>query len=123
VFHGGPYILLFDREIDCMDTAFVAKSYIDGSAPTDVEFVALQFQTDAEAFVAGVGSVEGDAPIAAYGLINEGGFELERGREGTLTITDVDEDYAWIEGSFEIAFTEGSVEGTFDSEYCRNMQP
>lgn len=127
VFHGGPYILIFDREIDCLDTWWVAKSYTDDKDPTedsDLPFNAIQLQAnDDDKFQVGTFSVAGDAPVSAYGLLNADAFVLERGREGQLTITEIDEKNEWIEGEFDVAFTEGEVTGVFRTAFCRNMEP
>jgi hypothetical protein len=122
VYHGGPFLFFFDRDFDCIDTAFISRSYIDGEPPLDTPFVALQFGIDGEGpYVPSTYSVEGDSPITTYGLDNTGGdFNLIRAREGTLTIESVSPNH--VEGSFDISFTEDHVSGTFRTEYCRNMQ-
>lgn len=119
---GGPFLLLFDRKVDCIDTAWVQQSYFDGADLSDVPFVALQFASSDDDFQVGTFSVEGDAPVTAFGLLNATDeFEVVRGREGALTITGADSE--WLEGSFEIGFTDGATSGDFRAEYCRNMQP
>jgi hypothetical protein len=124
LYHAGPYILLFDREIDCVDTAFVAAAYSEGTALSEDDFVALQFFTENEAFEAGTYSVEGDAVVSADGLVNlDQALDTHRGREGTLTIVETDAENQWIEGSFDVQFTDSGVSGEFRTAYCRNMQP
>lgn len=120
---GGPYLLLFDREVDCIDTAWVQQSYFDGIAPDGAPpFVALQFSSGSDEYTVGTSSVEGDAPVTAFGLLNASEpFEVVRGRTGALTITSADGE--WLEGSYEVGFTDGSTTGEFRAEFCRNMAP
>jgi hypothetical protein len=123
VWSGGPFIVLFDREIDCIDTAWVDKAYIDGVPPTDVPFVAVQFGND-DPWAVGTQSVEGQAAVTGWGMSNDGtDFELHRAREGTINIDGIDKNGQWIQGNFDITFAEGEVSGTFTSEFCRNLQP
>jgi len=121
VVHGGSYILIFDEKIDCLDLAWAEGSYQDGEAPSDLSFNALQFRTDDDAYTVGTFSVEGNGVVAAQGLLNTGDFYTERGRQGTVTIDEVAENDSTIVGSFSIEFSEGAVEGEFETEFCRNL--
>ena len=112
--------------IDCIDIAWVHKVYTDGQSPDDsLDFVALQLTYQAEAPSTGTFSVAGNATVGAQGLINtKGTFTLEKGRDGTLTVTDVDPNGAYVTGSLDtISFTTGTLSGTFTTEYCRNLVP
>lgn len=126
-FHGGPHIILFEEEVDCLNADFLQRAYDDGIPPTDLPFVALQFSAmDEDSYAPGTYVFEPNSPVRSYGLQNteEGSFVTYRGREGTLTITDMDEKKEqWIEGEFDVAFTDSEVHGTFRTEFCRNVQP
>lgn len=125
VYHGGPFIMLMDREVDCLDMSWVAKTYNESQAPTDINFLAMQFAFDDDEPSVGVFSVEGEAPIYASGLRLQGGvFELYRGRTGQLVVDDAghrrDDP---IVGSFQITFADQSaINGEFETEWCRNMR-
>ena len=124
IFHGEGYIVLFDREIDCLDVAWVDSSYIDGSRPTEKDLNGLQFfftDTNQQGGGIRVGtfSVSGDGVVSSRGLLNVETFTNPLGREGTLTVLDADANS--VSGGFDIQFSEGAVSGEFQSEYCRNL--
>ena len=124
VFHGDGFIVLFDREIDCLDVAWVDPTYIDGSRPTEIDVNALQFHfNDASQQGGGIRvgtfSVAGDGVVTSRGLLNVETFTNPLGREGTLTIDEADEDK--VRGGFTVQFSEGAVSGEFESEFCRNL--
>ncbi len=114
-FHSDAYILLFDREVDCADATFTTPVYTDGQRPTRAEFLAVQFYYET-AITASTMPVDGTSPLSAVGLINTDEFVHWRGREGTVTIEAAE--YAAVEGSFQIAFNEGEVTGTFATVPC-----
>lgn len=120
VFHGGPFVALFDREIDCIDTYWMEQAYNDAQSPAeDVDFVALQFVFTDPAQV-GTFSVAGASAVSGYGLVNEQGeFQLFRTRDGTLTLTEVTDDT--VVGEFQLELEQGQVNGEFESVWCRNM--
>jgi hypothetical protein len=120
--HGGPFIVLLDSEVDCIDLAWVDTNYQDGASPApDLSFAGVQFQF-AEAPLEGTFSVYGDSTVLTYGYDNNGeSFSVEGGRDGTLTIDEVSDDV--IVGSFDVTYVEGSATGTFETEYCRNLRP
>ena len=124
VFHGGPFLVFFDTEIDCLDMAWVEKAYNDAQSPTDMNVTGVQFAWEDEPTI-GTFSVAGDAAVGAFGLINQGGvFELYRGQEGTVTITEEGpaRDDPLI-GTFAVTFTDGSqLSGEFETEWCRNLR-
>jgi hypothetical protein len=123
VYSGGPYVLLFDRELDCLDAGFNERSYQEGSPLPGGEFVALQLHTGDEQFTPGSFTLAQNASVGAIGLINGEELQVERGREGTITFEEVDPGGQFVAGTIDIAFGEGSVSGSFRSEYCRNMVP
>lgn len=125
VYHGGPFLLFFDTAVDCIDLPWVAKTYDEGPAVAEnLDFVAIQFAADDDSFPTGTTSVAGDSLVAAFGLINNGEtLEVERGREGTITLDVVEPDR--LEGTFEVAWADSTtVRSTaFRSEYCVNIDP
>lgn len=132
VYNGGPNIVMFDRKVDCLDTFWVndsytgaAPPYLDSQGQGEMSFVGLQFSFVADDLTqVGTFSVAGESVVAAWGLVAEGAtWTPERGRDGTLTITDVDPGDAYVEGTFDVQFTAGQVTGEFRSEYCRNIDP
>jgi hypothetical protein len=121
--HGGPNILLFDTDVECIDTAWIERNYGD-AAPEGaaIDFTGLQFTFDGTDAIAGTFSVAGAAQVKAFGLAKQGDtWDAERGMDGVLTLASVDEDHA--EGTFDIAFSTGSLTGSFTTDYCRNIDP
>ncbi len=127
VYHGGPFIILADRKLDCIDVAWAEKHYnpegfADDSAAKDLDFVALQFTFADGVAQMGTFSLEDGDVVDSVGLVNlNSNFERHTGREGSLTITYVDG--ATIEGTYEVAFVDSSSAGEFQTEYCRNLTP
>ncbi len=124
VYHGGPFLVLFDRQVDCLDLAWVEKAYNQAQSPTELDFVGVQFAWEDEMNV-GTFSVAGDAAVNGYGYSNLGGvFEIFRAREGTITIEGIGparHDPAM--GSFAVTFADGSqLAGEFETEWCRNLR-
>ena len=122
VWHGGPFIVLFDRPVDCLDVYWVEQNYFEGISPSEgLDYVAVQFAFDDGEPSVGTFSVYGDAAAGAMGLINDGNyFELMQGRDGTITISEVTEDS--VIGEFDISFDTGALTGNFESLYCRNLK-
>lgn len=125
VFHSDEFIVIFDREIDCLDLAWVEANYQPGQSPVDnLDFVGLQFYFKDELDI-GTYSVAGDAPVDSFGYSNIGGlFETYRASEGTITIESLGpaRDDPTI-GNFGVTFKDGSkLAGEFETEWCRNLR-
>jgi hypothetical protein len=127
VYHGGPFIVLADRKMDCIDVAWAEKHYnpdgfAEDSPAAELDFVVLQFAFgDGAAQVGTFSLLDGDV-VDSVGLVNlEGNFERHTGREGSLSISYVDG--ATVVGSYEVAFLDSSSSGEFETEYCRNLTP
>ena len=120
---GGPFILLFEKEMDCKDTYWAARSYIDDISPSDdLSYRALQFTFDADEISVGTFSVYGDAAVSTFGLTNDGpDFELYRGRDGQLTIDTASPDE--VSGSFSVELDNGTLSGEIYADYCTNLKP
>jgi len=125
VMHGGPYLILFDRTVECLDMAWVNKVYSESEPPASFDFVALEFANVDDGWWVANFSLGGGAGVSALGLMLEDDeFEWIRGREGTLNITEVgDREQDPVVGEFEVTFGEGAVTGEFESAYCRNLRP
>jgi hypothetical protein len=122
-YFGGPNILLFADDVGCIDTSWIEKNYGD-SAPDDanVDFTALQFTFDGTDVANGSYQLSGVSQARAFGLSKQGEtWDALSGRDGTLVISSVDSDA--VEGTFDVAFTTGSLNGAFTAEYCRNIDP
>ena len=131
VMWGGPFVLFTDAELTCFDVAWVRRTYDQAVAPTDFDFVGLQFAFDNIEPIAGTFSVQGtDAAVSAKALVVTGGAFIEsRGREGNLVLDAPIEKENPITGQFWVDFGEdadgnalGSYETTFfQAEYCSNL--
>ena len=121
VMFGGPFIVLVDEPVDCLDMPWVSRHYSQGEAVTDFDFKALQFAYEDPDVVTGQYNVAGEAAVAAKFLVQSGGaFTEYRGRGGNLIVDSVDIDF--VEGTFEVTFDEGDMSGSFAAESCRNLK-
>ncbi len=119
---GGKYLFFADEELDCVDLAWVHHTYSSGVDPAGQDLIGLQFTflDDPEAYT-GFFSIGADAPISAKLLAIEGGAFTEfRGREGTLTIDELEAEGV-ASGSFEVTFDDGTLSGTWETDYCVNL--
>lgn len=125
VFHGGSYIFIADAEIDCLDLAWVAKSYKDDQRPEgaeDLSFNAVQFAFDDE-IVAGTHSAESGGDLGVWGIVaSDGGFDPMRAQSGTLTIESVGDREDPVVGELNVGFAQGALEGAFETERCVNLR-
>lgn len=123
-FWGGPFVVFVDVELTCFDMDFVRRTYDAAEAPTDFDFVSLQFGFDEDDTQEGNFNVAGDAAVAAKALAVKGGAFVEtRGRDGNLEVQSREEN-GLMEGAFDISF--GDEEGSysteyFTAEYCNNL--
>lgn len=121
---GGPFVIFVDVDLTCYDMSFVRRTYDAAEAPTDYDFVALQFGFDEDETLEGNFSVAGDAAVAAKAMAVKGGAFVEnRGRDGNLQIQDAEHN-GLMEGSFDISFGDdvGSYSSDyFSAEYCNNL--
>jgi hypothetical protein len=124
MYWGGKYLFFADEELDCVDLDFVHHTYTGGKDPRDGDgdFVALQFTflDDPDAYT-GFFSIGGDAPISGKLLVVEGGAFTEfRARSGSLTIDEL-EDNGVASGIFDVAFDDGTMTGTWETDFCVNL--
>lgn len=121
VVFGECFIAIAADPIDCLNMYWVSRHYSQGEAVTDFNFQALQFAYDDPQVTTGIFNVAGEAAVSSKFLVQEDmAFSQYLARGGDLTVDYVDED--WVEGSFSIQFDEGSFEGDFVAQYCRNLK-
>ena len=120
-FFGGEYIIFFNEEIDCTEMYLVTKIYRNGDAPYDNSIKAVQITYNDSEVVGGTYSTGGDAPITAQFLNIEGdSFTLTKATEGTLIVDEVVSE-GTVEGSFNFAFGDDAMEGSFNVPWCTNL--
>lgn len=121
---GGPFVIFVDVELSCYDMSFVRRTYDAAQAPTDYDFVGLQFGFDEDDTQEGNFNVAGDAAVAAKALAVKGGAFVEnRGRDGNLQVKSM-ESGGVMEGSFDITFGDdvgGYTTEFFTADYCNNL--
>lgn len=123
IFFGGPFILVTDEVLECRDMAWVQRTYDVSAAPTDFDFVGLQFTYDEDDVSTGNYSVAGEAAVYAKALVVSGGVFTEyRSNGGELVLTGL-ESNTLATGSFNVTFDEGSFSTElFEAEWCVNME-
>ncbi len=122
VMFGGPFIIITDAQLDCLDVAFVTRHYSQGEAVTDFDFRLLQFAFSDPEVNSGVYNLAGESSVTAKYLVQtDGAFAEYRGREGNLEVDDLEEDKFAL-GIFDVSFDEGSLSGDYQAEWCRNLK-
>jgi hypothetical protein len=122
VFFGGPFIVISNIETDCEALSFVRGNYEVGSAPTEDDAQLLQFGFTAGDVVEGQKSISVTASVsAAVVKVNDGAFDFAYADGGVIDVTSVTDDR--VQGTFEgVAFEDGSLDGDFDADWCRNLK-
>jgi hypothetical protein len=122
VMAGGPFIVMVNDILDCVDLSWVSRSYQSSSSPMESDFTALQLTFEGSEILEGPFSVAGEAQVSSTFLVNaDGVFTPHRGIGGTVEITSTSTSGS-TEGSFNLVFDEGSLQGTFTAENCRNLK-
>jgi hypothetical protein len=122
VMFGGPFIIVSDVELECMDAAFVTRHYSQGEAVTDFDFEMLQFSFSDPEVTTGVYNLAGEASVTSKFLVqSDGAFAEYRGREGNLEVDQLEED-SFAVGIFNVSFDDGTLEGEYEAEWCRNLK-
>ncbi len=123
VYFGGPFLVISMTEIDCEGLDFVRRNYEVGQAPTEDEIQALQFSYVADAIPEGFAPVAPDATVSASVFSVSGATFYESiASAGSITIDSVSEE-STASGVFEgLAFDDGTLNGGFDAEWCRNLK-
>jgi hypothetical protein len=123
VYFGGPFIIVSMADVECDELDFVRRNYEVGSAPTEKETALLQFSYDEEVMAEGPAPVAINAAVSASVLKISGGAFFETIAEGGLLTLDTYEDEQAASGSFEgLLFEDGTLDGTFDATWCRNLK-
>jgi hypothetical protein len=122
---GGPFLVITDTALDCIDMPWVRESYDDDESnevSTDEQFTALQFTYESSEIEEGKLSIRSrDAPAYAWFLdIDDGTATSTQATVGTIELNKEDD---WVDGSFELTFGDaGSLEGEFVVENCTNLK-
>lgn len=121
VMWGSCFIAIVAEPIDCLEMGWITRHYNEGESVRDDDFRLLQFTYDGEEILEGQFNVTGEATVTSK-FINQqdGALSEQRARAGELIVDAADED--WVEGSFNITFDGGQLEGTFLAEYCLNLR-
>ncbi len=119
---GGPFIVLADTDIACMDLAWITRHYTQGESVTDYDFNLLQFAFSDPDVVTGIYNIAGEASVTVKFLSQQdGAFAEYRGRGGNLEIDTVVDEGETV-GLFDISFDDGQLSGDFFAEWCRNLK-
>lgn len=129
VFWGGPFLVMVDQPMDCMDMAWVKRgtNFRDGDeAPLDDDIVALLFTYESDEVVAQNTNLEGDAPVDSRLLITrDGALAVYRATAGELDVQDFS-DNDDVFGDFSVVFNtddeEASLTGDFQLAWCNNLK-
>ena len=126
-FWGGPFLVITDSEIDCMDMAWVNEEYEDTASDNGVasedKFTALQFTYESKEVQKGKVSISMQASAArAWFLLIED--EVADATQATGGFIEVDFDKKdRAKGKFDLDFgDEGSLKGDFRIEECSNLK-
>ncbi len=119
---GGPFIVLSNIETDCEAISFVRSNYEIGNAPTDDDMQLLQFGFASSDVTDGQKSIAPTASVNATVVkIDDGAFDFAYADGGVINVEELSEDR--VTGTFEgVAFEDGSLDGDFDAEWCRNLK-
>lgn len=124
VYFGGPFVVISMLDVACDEIDWVRRNYEVGSAPTPSDTQVLQFSFMDSSVV-----TTGPYPVLLTGAVSSSVIQISGGAfyetiagGGLLTVDEVvDEDHAT--GTFEgIAFEDGTLEGSFDATWCRNLK-
>lgn len=122
VMFGGPFIIIADKQMDCLDVSWITRHYSQGEAVTDYDFEVLQFAFSDPAVYEGVFNLAGEASVTAKFLSqSNGAFTEYRGREGNLEVDRLDDNKLAV-GIFNVGFDEGQLSGDYEAEWCRNLK-
>jgi hypothetical protein len=120
---GGPFLVLTNEELACMDMSWVNRTYVSGDeAPINKDLEAMQFTFNESDAVAGTYSVEGYAPVYGHFIsINDGALDIWRAKTGSLVVDEITKQDVLI-GTFNVGFDDGAMTGEFALEWCNNLK-
>ena len=125
-FWGGPYLVIMDAELECLDMPWVLEEYDedeDNEVATEKNFTALQFTYESSEIESGKLSIRSrEAPAFAWFLLVDGGeADAIQATSGTIDLELDKKDRA--EGEFELTFgDDGTLKGDFLIENCNNLK-
>ncbi len=122
-YFGGPFLVFSNEPLDCLELAWVQRSYQDGVAPTDSDVKILQFTFAGDAIATGRVSIgTGAAATATVVNVTDGAPTYTRAESGFLDIDSLEEQETLV-GSFDaVTFTDGTLTGDFTATWCRNLR-
>lgn len=119
---GGPFIAISDQDFDCLDMYWVNRYYEEEEAPVDEDMMTLQVTFNADSIAPSLYDIAGEAALTVRLLtISDGFFSIDKGRSGVVVI-DQAEDKGQLLGTYEIAFTSGTLSGELDMDWCTNLK-
>lgn len=122
---GGPYLVITDAQLECLDMPWVLEDYDDESpneVSTEESFKAIQFTYESSVVEESKLSIRSrDAPALAWFLqVADSEAEATQATSGTIDLT---KDGDWVEGTFELTFgDQGNMDGEFVVEKCTNLK-
>lgn len=118
---GGPFVVVTDQELDCLDMAWVNKYYDEDEPPITYNLTAVQFSYETEV-VEGVYDVSGEAAVSARLLtMSDGIFDSAKARSGQLIIDEINSKEQVI-GTYNLSFDAGDITGTLEVPWCTNVK-
>jgi hypothetical protein len=119
---GGPFVVLLDQPTECTDMHWVDRYYFEGEAQVEDDLVDLQLTWVDDEVSAGLYDVSGQAAVSAYFLVHDGGaFTPYKASSGQVTVDEVEAQGDAV-GSFDLQFDAGTITGSFQVEWCTNLQ-
>ena len=125
VFWGARYVVVSAVEMECSDLHWVEQNYDTTSgAPSEFDTSIVQFTFAGELIETGKFTIAQGASVQATVVnIDAGVFHEMNATAGTFDLESV-EDEGFATGSFEaVTFEDGSLDGTFNAEWCRTLKP
>ncbi len=123
VYFGGPFVVVTPDPMECLDISWVRLSYQDGTAPTEDDVRLLQFGFTGGDVTTGQKQIGLGASVTSTVVEVSGGTMAQtRANQGVLNVDELEEE-VWASGSFEgVAFDDGTLDGTFEAEWCTNLK-
>lgn len=119
---GGPFIVVMDQDLDCLEMAWVNRYYDDDDPPVDFDINAVQFNYEADEVVDGIYDVSGEAAVtASFVSMVEGVFATEKARSGQLIVDEITNNEV-ILGTFDLTFDSGTLKGELGVDWCSNVK-
>lgn len=119
---GGPFIVLMDQDLECLDMAWVNRYYDEDDPPIDFDINAVQFAYESDEVVDGIYDVSGQAAVTATWVsMVEGVFTTDKARSGQLIVDEItggDE----VIGTFDLTFDGGTLKGELGVAWCTNVK-